>query len=193
MIKTITLYCGSNQGVTPRYSQQVKQLGQALAQAKLNLVYGGANVGLMGVIANSMLDAGRHVTGVLPKDLCKREIAHNHLNEFIQVDSMHQRKMIMYQKADAFILMPGGFGSLDEFFEILTWMQLGHHQKPCAIFNIDNYYDSLLEFIDHSVNQGFVAAEHQHNIIVDNCPKSLIKKLLHYKIKTASKWAATTR
>lgn len=128
---------------------------------KLNieLVYGGASIGIMGTLANELLSLGGKVIGVIPERLMTREIAHDHLNELIVVTGMHERKKIMYDKSDAFLVLPGGMGTLDELFEILTWKQLGYHSKPIAILNIDNYYDSLLNFLEHAVESGLVKAK----------------------------------
>lgn len=152
----ICVFCGSADGVDPIFAATAKELGQRIAAAGMGLVYGGASVGLMGTLADAALAGGAEVIGVIPQSLVDREIAHPNLTKLITVKTMHERKALMYQHADAFIVLPGGFGTLDEFMEIVTWAQLGLHRKPCVLLNINGYYDGLVAFLDHAVERGFI-------------------------------------
>src|SRR5664279_1245806 len=152
----ICVFCGSSDGVDPAYLQEAVNLGRALPANGMGLVYGGASIGLMGALADAALEGGAEVIGVIPKALEAREIAHNNLSELHVVGSMHERKARMASLADAFIALPGGYGTLDEFLEILTWAQLGIHQKPCVLINTAGYYDGLLSFLDHAVKEDFL-------------------------------------
>jgi uncharacterized protein (TIGR00730 family) len=154
----ICLFCGSSVGTNPTYLAEAKLLGQQIADGGWGLVYGGTRVGLMGATADAALAGGAEVIGVLPKALQDREIAHSGLTKLHLVGSMHERKALMASLADAFIALPGGYGTLDEFFEILTWAQLNIHSKPCVLVNTDGYYDFLLRFLDQTVTAGFVKA-----------------------------------
>ncbi len=154
----ICVFCGSSDGARPVYSEQAARLGSLLAARRFGLVYGGASVGLMGALADAALAGGAAVIGVLPAALKDREIAHPGLTELHYVDTMHQRKALMADRADAFVALPGGFGTLDEFFEILTWRHLGIHAKPCVLVNIEGYFDGLLRFLDRAVAEEFVRA-----------------------------------
>jgi uncharacterized protein (TIGR00730 family) len=156
----IAVFCGSSLGKNPIFAQLARDFGQILIERKMGLVYGGASIGIMGVIAESVLQGGGAVVGVIPKFLEKREVGHKHLTEKITVDSMHERKQIMYQRAQSFVIFPGGMGTLDEFFEILTWKQLALHDKPIVIFNPQGFFDPLLRQIDLFLENGFVSPEH---------------------------------
>jgi hypothetical protein len=148
-----------------------------LAAARVGLVYGGGNVGLMGVLADAVLDAGGEVTGVIPDHLVRRELAHTALTDLRIVGSMHERKALMADLADAFVALPGGWGTLDEFCEVLTWSQLGLHAKPAAILNVDRYYDGLLALFDLATREGFIRPDHLANLLVDDDPSRLIRRL----------------
>ncbi len=157
----VAVFCGSSYGTNPAYREEAARLGSLIAGRGWGLVYGGASIGLMAAVADAALAGGAPVTGVLPAVLRDREVAHAGLTELIDVDSMHQRKALMAERADAFVALPGGFGTLDELFEILTWRQLGIHAKPVVLVNTLGYFDALLRFADHAVEQGFVRAEHR--------------------------------
>ncbi len=157
-MKYLAVFCGSSNGVSPEYHAEAVRLGTLLAAQGWGLVYGGASGGLMGAVADAALAGGAPVIGVLPAVLRDKEIAHPKLTELHYVDTMHQRKALMADRADAFVALPGGFGTLDEFLEILTWHLLGMHAKPCVLINTSGYFDGLLGFLDHAVDQGFVQA-----------------------------------
>ena len=175
-MKQICVFCGSGLGSRTEYSDAAKKLGGILAKEKIGLVYGGAKVGLMGEIANAVLDAGGEVIGIISKALVEREVAFAELTDLRIVDSLHERKALMAELSDGFIALPGGLGTIEEFFETLTWAQLGIHNKPCGLLNVENYFSELLAFLDHTVAQKFVEHEHRHMIVVDDKPERLIKK-----------------
>jgi uncharacterized protein (TIGR00730 family) len=158
--KSICVYCGANAGVTPRYAEAAKRLAAGLVERNICLVYGGGNVGLMGIIADEVLRLGGEVTGVIPTALVEREVGHTGLTRQFIVKDMHERKAMMAQLSDGFIAMPGGMGTLEELFEMLTWSQLGIHSKPVALLNVDNYYDGLVTFIRHAEAEGFIKPQH---------------------------------
>ena len=162
----ICVFCGSADGADASYVQTAKELGQRMADAGMGLVYGGATSGLMGVLADAALDGGAEVIGVMPDVLMDREIAHRGLTQIQVVKTMHERKALMYEQADAFIALPGGYGTLDEFIEIVTWAQLKIHRKPCIILNTGGYFDGLLTFLNHGVTQGFIKPENRRLIQV---------------------------
>lgn len=187
-MKRVTVFCGSSFGTDDIYKTQAALLGQALAEQSIGLVYGGANVGLMGAVADGVLDKGGEVIGVLPNFLRSKEIAHEHLTELILVETMHERKTKMNDLCDGVIALPGGFGTLEEFFEMLTWAQLGLHKKPIAILNIDGFYDALIIFIQTTVDKGFLKeANRQMLLISDNIP-DLLDKMKNYTAPTVGKW-----
>jgi uncharacterized protein (TIGR00730 family) len=159
--RRVCVFCGSSDGSRVEYRQAASALGRLLGEARLGLVYGGAHVGLMGALADSALASGGEVIGVIPRALAVRELAHRHLTKLYVVQTMHQRKAKMVQKSDAFVALPGGFGTLDEFFEVLTWFQLGIHSKPCVLVNTCGYFDGLLQFLDTAVEQDFVKPENR--------------------------------
>lgn len=159
-MKKLCVFCGSAEGKTPAYLEMARQLGETMAKNDVALVYGGASIGVMGAIADAVLAHGGKVIGVIPKSLVEYEIAHKDLTELHIVEDMHQRKKLMYDKSDAFLSLPGGMGTLDEMFEILTWSQLKLHSKPCYIYNFMGFYDSLLAYLNHSHEQGFIKLEH---------------------------------
>src|ERR1041384_3548938 len=172
MLKRVCVFCGSNTGSGPAYVEAAESLGKLLAERKMGLVYGGGKVGLMGKIADAVLGAGGEVIGVIPQSLMRKEIAHAGLTELRVVDSMHQRKALMAELSDAFIALPGGFGTFEEFCEILTWTQLGLQRKPCGILNVAGYYDHLLKLFDHAVAERFLKPEHRGIVISDTDPGS---------------------
>ncbi|MDF1795580.1 MAG: TIGR00730 family Rossman fold protein [Coxiellaceae bacterium] len=186
--KKITVFCGSSKGINDAYAQAAKQLAAALCNNHLSLVYGGATVGIMGILADAVLQHGGEVTGVIPESMVDIEISHQGLTELFVVQTMHERKAKMSDISDGFILFPGGAGSLDEFFEIFTWLQLGYHNKPCAILNINGYYDPILNFIDHAINEGFMKQAHKDAILVDTSPENLVLSLLGFTPTLDEKW-----
>jgi hypothetical protein len=187
-MKRICVFAGSSVGVRPGYRTAAEALGLALAARGIDLVYGGGRVGLMGILADAMLASGGHVTGVIPHALAAREVAHLGLSDLRVVGSMHERKALMADLADGFIALPGGWGTLDELFEILTWGQLGLHQKPCGLLNAGGYFDRLLSFVDHSIDEGFVRREYRTMITVSESPDELLDRLAAYAPPLVEKW-----
>ncbi|MBF7092486.1 TIGR00730 family Rossman fold protein [Flavobacterium sp. ALJ2] len=187
-MKRITVFCGSSFGNKKEYETQAFQLGQILSKNNIDLVYGGAKVGLMGVVADGVLNKNGKVIGVLPDFLMKKEIAHDNLTELIIVKSMHERKTKMNELSNGIIALPGGFGTLEEFFEMLTWAQLGLHKKPIGILNSNGFYDLLLEFILKMVNEGFLKEINQQMIIVSTDAQDLINKMKNYVAPEVGKW-----
>jgi uncharacterized protein (TIGR00730 family) len=178
----ICVFCGSADGADPVYLQTARELGERIAAGGMGLVYGGATVGLMGVLANAAIAGGAEVIGVMPDVLMDREIAHPGITHFHVVKTMHERKALMYEHADAFIALPGGYGTLDEFIEIVTWAQLKIHQKPCILINTNGYYDSLLAFLDQAMSQGFLKPENRKLIqVADNAEMALKIAGIHRK------------
>jgi hypothetical protein len=175
----ICVYCGSKSGVDDKFVVHARLLGKALLAEKISLVYGGADIGLMGEIADTVIAGGGKVTGVIPKILTNKEITNKGLTKLIVVESLHERKKVMEEISDGFIALPGGFGTLDELFEILSWYQLGVHHKPCGLLNTEGYYDNLLKFLDHSVKEQFVSQSHVDRLIVENNVSELLKTMLH--------------
>jgi uncharacterized protein (TIGR00730 family) len=182
------VFCGSSNGTRPEYVTAAQQLGVALAGAGIGLVYGGGKVGLMGAVAEAAMGAGGHVTGVIPQHLIDKEVGHHGLNELLIVGSMHERKATMEDLSDGFIAMPGGFGTIEEFCEILTWAQLGFHRKPCGVLNTEGYYNSLLTFFDYSVTEGFVRPINRKAIVVHSDPTTLVQTLQTYQVPVVEKW-----
>lgn len=187
-IKSIAIFCGSSLGTDAVYEAKAKELGTYLGVNKYHLVYGGGNIGLMGVIANAALKAGGEVTGVLPHFLNKKEVGHVELSKLILVDSMHERKQKIEQLSDAFIAMPGGFGTLEEVSEMLTWSQLGLHQKPIGLYNINGFYNTFLHQLDVMVNEGFLKSQNRAMVLTGIEPKKLMKTLQNYEPISVLKW-----
>jgi len=171
------IFCGSNRGASPSYASAIAELARCLAASRIGIVYGGGKVGLMGVLADAALAEGGEVVGVIPRMLVDKEIAHRGLTELRVVGSMHERKALMADLSDAFIAAPGGYGTLDEFCEILTWTQLGLQKKPVGILNVDGYFDRLLALFDHAVTEQFVKPMHRDMIVTDDTPQSLIARM----------------
>ncbi|MDD3293973.1 MAG: TIGR00730 family Rossman fold protein [Geobacteraceae bacterium] len=180
-MKRICVFCGSSPGAGPEYLDAAKQLAGALARKNIGLIYGGARVGLMGEIARSVLERGGEVIGVIPRALMEREVAFTGLSDLRVVDSMHERKAMMAELADGFIALPGGLGTIEEFFEILTWAQLGIHRKPCGLLNINNYFSTLMDFLNHTVTERFVEREHREMILLDEDPERLLLRFETYQ------------
>jgi uncharacterized protein (TIGR00730 family) len=187
-VQRVCVFCGSSNGVREDYVVAAQAMGTGLAKRGLGLVYGGGRVGLMGAVADAVLAAGGHVIGVIPQSLVDKEVGHNSLTDLRIVHSMHERKALMADLSNAFIAMPGGAGTMDEFFEIFTWAQLGFHRKPCALLNVASYYDPLLTFMDHAVQEGFIRAEHRDLIQVDSDPDRLLDRLTTYTPPLVDKW-----
>jgi uncharacterized protein (TIGR00730 family) len=180
-LKRICVFCGSSFGARAAYKQAAEQLGKALADHKLGLVYGGGNVGLMGAVADAALAAGGEVIGVIPDSLLRRELGHRGLTKLNVVKTMHERKALMADLSDAFIALPGGFGTMEEFCEIVTWSQLGIQQKPCGLLNIEGYWNNFLAMLDHSVDERFVRPENSELILVATSPKSMLERLMDWE------------
>lgn len=188
MIKRLCVFCGSSLGTNTAYAETAEAMGVLLAQRNISLVYGGGNVGLMGVVANAALAAGGSVIGVIPQALADREIAHAGLTELHVVDSMHTRKAMMADLSDAFVAMPGGVGTFEEFFEAVTWTQLGLHRKPCGLLNVNAFYSPLAAFIDLAVTEGFIKPVHRAAIVVDDNPARLLDTLAAIRLPDVPKW-----
>lgn len=180
-IKRICVFCGSSPGTRQVYTEFAQQLGKAIVSQGMGLVYGGGSIGLMGIIADAVLKEKGKVIGVIPHALSSKEFAHTGLTDLRLVSSMHERKAMMVELSDAFIAMPGGFGTFDEFFEILTWAQLGLHAKPIGLLNVEGYFDLLLEFINQVLEEGFIQKNHRHLIIASHDPEKLLRSLISYK------------
>jgi uncharacterized protein (TIGR00730 family) len=187
-VKRYCVFCGSSAGREPVFAEAARSLGALLARKRIGLVYGAGNVGLMGVLADAALDAGGEVIGVIPEALVEKELAHRGLTELHIVASMHERKALMSDLADGFIALPGGFGTLDEFCEILTWAQLGLHAKPCGVLNVAGFFDPFLAQVAHAVRHGFIRAEHQQLFAVESEPEALLKRLAKFKPQRVEKW-----
>ncbi|MDR1696124.1 MAG: TIGR00730 family Rossman fold protein [Endomicrobium sp.] len=180
MSERICVFCGSNSGKSKIFKETAVALGRLIASEKMELVYGGGKAGLMGSIADSVLENGGKVTGVIPEFLKKRELCHTGLSELIITGTMHARKNKMYELSDYFLVLPGGIGTLDEFAETLTWSQLSIHRKPCALLNVNGYYDSLLRFLDNMVDQNFFEKESREYLITGVCPEEILKKFRNF-------------
>jgi uncharacterized protein (TIGR00730 family) len=176
-VNAVCVYCGSSPGADPAYAQATQELASALAQRGLTVVYGGASVGLMGLLADTALDAGGAVTGVIPQQLVDREIAHPRLTELRVVASMHERKALMAELSDAFVALPGGIGTLEELIEMYTWAQLGLHDKPLALLNTKGYYDGLTAFLDHAVLEGFLPPHRRASLLVESDAQTLLEAI----------------
>jgi hypothetical protein len=187
-VTRVCVFAGSSAGHRPSYGAAAAGLGRVLAARDLGLVYGGGCVGLMGILADAVLAAGGHVTGVIPQALLDREVGHLGVSDLRVVGSMHERKALMADLADGFIALPGGWGTLDEMFEILTWGQLGLHAKPCALLNVDGYFDRLLGFLGHTVTEGFVRPEHGQAIAVGEDAEALLDAMRAYRPPQVEKW-----
>lgn len=187
-MKSITVFCGSSFGTEEIYKEQAVLLGQTLAKQNIKLIYGGANVGLMGAVADGVLNAGGEAIGVLPDFLRSKEIAHLGLTELILVESMHERKTKMNDLCEGVIALPGGFGTLEELFEMLTWAQLGLHKKPIAILNINGFYDSLIELTETMVEKGLLKDVNQKMLLVSDNIDDLLDQMKNYVPPTVGKW-----
>ena len=188
----VCVFSGSSAGVRPDYRRAAQRLGHVLAERRIGLVYGGARVGLMGAVADAALAGGGEVIGVIPAALVAKEIAHTGLTDLRVVASMHERKALMADLSDAFVALPGGWGTLEEFFEVLTWAQLGLHRKPCGLLNVAGYFDGLLAFAAHTVAEGFVRPEHGGMMVVAATPGQLLEALVMHRPPLVEKWLDRT-
>lgn len=188
MMQRICVYCGSSSGAGEVYTGAARQLAAVLVQNDLELVYGGAHKGTMGVLADAVLERGGRVHGVIPKMLEEKEIAHTGLTELHVVNSMHERKSMMAALSDGFIGLPGGFGTLEELIEIVTWGQLRFHDKPCGVLNVNGYFDKLLEFLDHMQAQGFLKVENRKMLLSDDDASGLLRQFEQYTAPATDKW-----
>jgi uncharacterized protein (TIGR00730 family) len=191
-INRICVFCGTNPGSRPGYGAAARELGRLLAEENIELVYGGASVGIMGELADSVQEHGGHVTGIIPQQLIEKEAAHTGIPNLIVVASMHQRKSQMADMSDGFIALPGGIGTLEGFFEILTWGQLGIHAKPSGILNVAGYFDELIRFLDHAVQEGFLTEVHREAIFVESEPAALLEHMRAYRAPEGEKLMGRT-
>jgi uncharacterized protein (TIGR00730 family) len=187
-IRSICVYCGSSPGRDPGFAQAATALGRLLAERRITLVYGGGHVGLMGVVADATMAAGGRVHGVITRALQEKEVAHQDLSRLDITESMHERKAAMAEASDGFIMLPGGLGTLEEFFEAATWTQLGIQNKPCGILNVCGYFDSLIALLNHSVEQRFLRREHRELLVVDSEPETLLNHLMSWEPVVVDKW-----
>jgi uncharacterized protein (TIGR00730 family) len=187
-LQSVCVFCGSSQGLDPAYTEAARSLGRTLAEANIRLVFGGGHVGLMGAVSNAALEAGGEVIGVIPRSLVERELAHAGLTDLRIVGSMHERKAMMSDLSEGFITLPGGTGTLEEFFEVLTWAQLGEHEKPCGLLNVAGYYDPLLAVFDHMIDKGFLSESNRALVLVESEPERLLWGLERYQPLKTAKW-----
>lgn len=187
-MKSVTVFCGSSLGIDDAYQTDALVLGKQLAQQNITLVYGGAKVGIMGAVADAALNSGGKVIGVIPNFLKTKEVAHDNLTELIVVKTMHERKTIMHELCDAIIALPGGFGTMEELFEVLTWAQLGLHQKPIGLLNTNGFYDALIQLITNMVEKGFLKQINQDMLLVSNDVNDLLLQMKNYKAPEVHKW-----
>jgi uncharacterized protein (TIGR00730 family) len=187
-MKSIVVFCGSSSGNDPEFLLSAKQLGTTIAARKARLIYGGAKVGLMGCIADAVLAKGGEVIGILPRFLSIKEVAHEGLTQLLIVENMHERKTKMFELGDAFIAMPGGFGTLEELFEVVTWAQLGLHQKPIGVLNVNGFYDPLMAQLDHMVSKGLLKQSNRNLVMIDGTVDGLLAKMEVYIPLPEKKW-----
>lgn len=187
-MKRICVFCGSNPGLRPDYAAAAQGLARVMAKRGIGLVYGGGHVGLMGIVADTIMAEGGEAIGVIPEALLRREVGHHGLTELHVVRSMHERKQLMADLSDGFIAMPGGYGTFEEFCEVITWSQLGIHPKPCGLLNVLGYYDALLAMFDHGVKEGFIHPQHRAMVLEDTDPAALIDGMIAFVPPKAEKW-----
>ena len=187
-MKRVCVFCGSRNGTRDQYVGSARRMGEALARRGIGLVYGGGGIGLMGILADAALSAGGDVIGVIPEALMAREVAHRGLTDLRVVASMHERKALMAELADAFVALPGGFGTLEEFCESLTWAQLGIHRKPCGLLNVEGFFDPLLLLFDHAVRERFVSPDHRSLVVVEEDPERLLDALSRWEPPALERW-----
>ncbi len=189
-MQRVCIFCGSSKGARDVYVEAARAMGAALTRQGIGLVFGGGRIGLMGVIADAVLEAGGEVIGVIPNAMVAKELAHNGLTELRVVSSMHERKALMAELADAFVALPGGYGTFEEFCEVVTWTQLGLHRKPCGLLNVDGFYDPLLAFFDHAVAEGFVRSRDRALVLEEGDPERLLDLLVRHRPPALEKWIA---
>jgi len=187
-MKNICVYCGSSPGRLEAYAIGARALARALVDRDLGLVYGGAGIGLMGLVADTVLQLGGRAVGVIPEALARKEVVHKGLSELHITQSMHERKTMMAELSDGFIAMPGGIGTFEEIFEIWTWAQLGIHAKPCGLLNVAGYYDALTTFLDHAAAEQFLKPQHRSLLIVEHEPEALLDRFASYQPPSVQKW-----
>jgi uncharacterized protein (TIGR00730 family) len=180
-VRRISVFCGSSPGARPAYGQAAEELGRLLVEQGIGLVYGGGHVGLMGRLADAVLEEGGEVVGVLPEALVAKEIGHPGLSDLRVVGSMHERKALMAELSDAFVALPGGLGTVEELFEVYTWAQLGLHRKPCALLDVDGYYEGIASFLAHAVEERFLREDHRAMLIVEREPRALVERLMRFE------------
>lgn len=179
-MKSICVFCGSRLGKSSSHTEAARQFAKVMTNRGLSLIYGGSSVGLMGTLANEVLLGGGKVTGVLPQKLKDKELAHTKLSEMIVVETLHERKQKKFELSDGFVALPGGLGTFEEFFEVLTWQQFGSHKKPCGILNVDGFFDPLLEMLERVCAEGYLSESHRNMILVSTQPEDLVKQMLEY-------------
>lgn len=189
-MKRICVFCGSSPGVRPEYADAARAMGRALAERGIGLVYGGGRVGLMGIVADTVMQTGGEAVGVIPEALLRREVGHQALTQLHVVASMHERKQRMADLSDGFVALPGGYGTFEEFCEVITWSQLGIHPKPCGLLNAERYYDPLLAMFDRGVAEGFIHPQHRALVLEESDPGRLIERMLGFVPPDAEKWIA---
>ena len=187
-MKRVAVYCGSNKGTRPEYAAAARELGSLLAREKIELVYGGGCLGLMGIVADAALENGGHVIGVIPEKLVIKEVVHEKLPDLRVVETMHERKALMEELSDGFIALPGGYGTFEEFFEILAWGQLGWHQKPFGLLNVAEFYSPLAQFLDHTTSEGFIRPKHRELVIIENDSEKILQRMREFQPPTEVKW-----
>jgi len=188
-MKRIAVYCGSNKGVRPEYVAAAGDLGALLAREKIELVYGGGMLGLMGIVADAVLKQGGHVIGIIPEKLVIKEVVHEKLPDLRVVKTMHERKALMAELADGFIALPGGYGTFEELFEVLTWGQLGWHQKPVGLLDVGGFYRHLHAFLDQAQNDGFIRPQHRALVLVESNAEKMLARMRNFTPEPMSKWA----
>jgi hypothetical protein len=187
-MRRLCIFCGSSPGRNGAYTDAAKRLAQAMAARGIGLVYGGGSVGVMGAVADAMAAAGGEVIGVIPEFLQRREVAHEGVSDLRVVATMHERKALMADLSDGFVALPGGIGTMEEFFEVWTWTQLGAHAKPCALLNVEGYFDKLLGFLDHMVDERFLAPMHRGIVFVEEEPETLLDRIGRFAAPDTDKW-----
>jgi len=187
-MKRIAVFCGSNQGARPEYAAAAEQLGALIACEKIDLIYGGGCVGLMGAVADAALKHGGHVIGVIPEKLVLKEVVHEKLPDLRVVKTMHERKALMAELADGFIALPGGYGTFEEFFEVLAWSQLGWHRKPFGLLNSHGFYSQLIAFLDHTAQEGFIRQQHRELVLVESSAEKILERMKNFQPPSEVKW-----
>jgi len=193
IMKRIAVFCGSNNGARPAYAEAAARLGGLLARKKIELVYGGGKVGLMGIVADAALKNGGHVIGVIPQSLVIKEVVHERLPDLRVVKNMHERKALIAELSDGFIALPGGYGTFEEFCEVLAWSQLGYHQKPFGLLDVAGFYRGLLEFFDHATGEGFIRPQHRDLVMVEDSAEELLERLKQFQPPAEVKWVGKRR